>query len=982
MQVWLGEDLLSPGTSRGVIQHPTTGFIYVAAYSGVLEFDGVRWRTIPLPSKKAVQALAVDRRGRVWYASFSWFGWLAPDAVGELQPVPFAERIPGLASPLIEPLGLLAVDDGVLLVLRKQVCFFPEAGGSPTLFNLHQPLSGWWIMDGRPWLAFADGTRFIVREGRLDPAPKGAPRVLAATATMLLTLRGPMERTASLPPPSDLAKEQTSAAIPLRDGRFAYGTGSGLFIADRTGKIVQRITRASGLPSNRIYGLTEDREGAVWLALSDGVIRVQLDSPFARHGQSADDELTVSSVERIGTQLIGSNSEGIVEVLPTGGLRKVTSLPITPAELIASASPNLAAMALGRLMPSSEKVPGFVPSGMTSPRVLRVSTEPGLFVWGKIDGLWLCRTEGDTWKPLGRIAGLRGRCDPWFEAPAGVIWATVGAASVRIDFRGGARLDPPFSPTLWRERFTSVELPDSYKFTDSITFPLGPHYMCNVGTTLLRYDAATDRFVPADRIEGWAALTETRPTLASGRAARDGTTLIRFREPDGRVVRLKADKLGQWQVSHVISPPPGLADALASFDELTHTLWLTRPRTMVSVDLDWKPSAPPAPFSAVIRRIEHLDGTPLTSRRDPSTPAAPLALTSAQTTLRAAFAAPAYYPNHKGETHTVFRTRLNGLDKDWTPWSAEPFRDFTNLPWRTLTLRVQARDQTGRESTEDSLVLAIAAPWWATRVAFLGYGALGLCAVAGLVNIRTRAAHARAERLEAIVAERTAELATKNTELTRLHRLELDEKTAARLAEEKTRLEMLRYQLNPHFLANSLAALRTLVGPSATGAREMIERLASFCRMALTRRDETATVRDEIEMLRAYLDTEKSRWRDMLDTTIEADPATLDLPLPPFLLLPLVENAIKYGGQTSPDVLRIRVAFALAPDGQFLITITNTGTWLTPDPTRADSTGIGLDNIRQRLRRHYPDAHEFTTEAKDGHVIARLRLNLSLSSLS
>jgi LytS/YehU family sensor histidine kinase len=319
---------------------------------------------------------------------------------------------------------------------------------------------------------------------------------------------------------------------------------------------------------------------------------------------------------------------------------------------------------------------------------------------------------------------------------------------------------------------------------------------------------------------------------------------------------------------------------------------------------------------------------------------------------------------------------LDALDADWTPWTAEPFREFTNLPWRSFTFRVQARDAAGRESREDSVAFAIAAPWWATRGAVAGYALLASCGIFGLVSVRTRTLRRRAAHLETVVVARTAELATKNVELTRLHQLELDEKTAARLAEEKTRLEMLRYQLNPHFLANSLAALRTLVGPQATGARNMIEQLAAFCRMALTRRDETATVRDEIEMLRAYLDTEKSRWRDLLEVTIDADPAVLDVPLPAFLLLPLVENAIKYGGQTTPEKLSLRLTFAADAGGTLVITIANTGCWIPPEKTgnTAESGHIGLDNLRQRLRRHFPDAHEFSTAEANGWVVARLIL--------
>lgn len=222
--------------------------------------------------------------------------------------------------------------------------------------------------------------------------------------------------------------------------------------------------------------------------------------------------------------------------------------------------------------------------------------------------------------------------------------------------------------------------------------------------------------------------------------------------------------------------------------------------------------------------------------------------------------------------------------------------------------------------------------------------------------------------------EAEARLAASNAELARLRQLEFDEKVAAQLSEEKARLEVLRYQLNPHFLYNSLNSIYGLLFESARDAGEMVLRLSDFCRATLTSApDDLPTLGAEIDALRSYLDVEKVRWGEKLQLEFAVAPAVAELRLPPFLLLPLVENAIKYGSRTSPDVLRLRIAACRA--GEVLhIEIANTGRWLAPDPTRPESTGIGLENLRQRLRRYYPDAHAFTTEAADGWVTARLAI--------
>lgn len=229
--------------------------------------------------------------------------------------------------------------------------------------------------------------------------------------------------------------------------------------------------------------------------------------------------------------------------------------------------------------------------------------------------------------------------------------------------------------------------------------------------------------------------------------------------------------------------------------------------------------------------------------------------------------------------------------------------------------------------------------------------------------------------LGTVVARRNeveSRLAASNAELGRLRRLEFDEKMAARLAEEQARLEVLRYQLNPHFLYNALNSIYGLLFDDARAAGEMVLRLSEFCRATLTGpAAELPTLRNEAEALRKYLDVEKVRWGERLDVELDVAPEAADVRLPPFLLMPLVENAIKYGGATSPDVLHVGIR--ARRDGERLqVDVINSGRWMPEDARPLGSTGVGLQNLRHRLRRYYPESHAFATESRDGFVIARL----------
>ncbi|MEE4451921.1 sensor histidine kinase [Novosphingobium resinovorum] len=187
-------------------------------------------------------------------------------------------------------------------------------------------------------------------------------------------------------------------------------------------------------------------------------------------------------------------------------------------------------------------------------------------------------------------------------------------------------------------------------------------------------------------------------------------------------------------------------------------------------------------------------------------------------------------------------------------------------------------------------------------------------------------------------------------------------------------LAMLRYQLNPHFLFNTLNSISTLVLLKQTEpANAMLSRLSSFLRYTLINKPSArVTVEQEVETLQLYLDIERMRFEERLRTTFTIDPATETGLLPSLLLQPLVENAIKYAVSQQEAGAEITVATQLV--GPMLrITVSDTGPGLqspttdnrlsgmTYDGGEPVSTGVGLSNIRDRLSQAYGENHRFET---------------------
>jgi two-component system LytT family sensor kinase len=187
----------------------------------------------------------------------------------------------------------------------------------------------------------------------------------------------------------------------------------------------------------------------------------------------------------------------------------------------------------------------------------------------------------------------------------------------------------------------------------------------------------------------------------------------------------------------------------------------------------------------------------------------------------------------------------------------------------------------------------------------------------------------------------------------------------------ETELKMLRSQINPHFLFNSLNSISSLTVTNPEKAREMVVKLSEFMRYALSRKDEQpVSLQNELENLRLYLDIEKVRFGDKLTTEETIDPACLDFKIPVMLLQPLYENAVKHGVYESTECVRI-VTKARFIDCCIEIIISNN---YDPTPSLKRGTGTGLLNVSRRLELFYGKNGSITTSKENGIYTVTLYL--------
>lgn len=193
------------------------------------------------------------------------------------------------------------------------------------------------------------------------------------------------------------------------------------------------------------------------------------------------------------------------------------------------------------------------------------------------------------------------------------------------------------------------------------------------------------------------------------------------------------------------------------------------------------------------------------------------------------------------------------------------------------------------------------------------------------------------------------------------HRLEEQEKLLL-----AAKIEALKSQINPHFLFNTLTSISSLIRSQPETARMLIIKLSALLRRLLRSHEHFVTLRDELESVDEYLDIEVVRFGPKLRVSKEIDPDTMELIVPSMILQPLVENSIKHGLSRKVGAGTITIR-SYREHGRAIIEVEDDGMGFLPD--RLDqpmSGGIGLSNVRERLRVIYGATYQLKLASEPG----------------
>jgi signal transduction histidine kinase/ligand-binding sensor domain-containing protein len=773
------------------------GVLYVGNGDGVLVFDGSSWGLIENEMQSDVRWLARDENGRIYVSGTGEFGYLAPDEVGQMRYVSLLPFVDESLRDFQDVWTIHATPGGIFFQSRDRVFRFRP--GQSNGEGEHWEVDSW-DPEGRFLFAFWIDETYYVHQGEvglmrlvgdslkvIPGSERFANERLQVMLPLLSESGGSVEGKillglfnsglfvfdgATFEPYrseiDELLKENTLyKGLVLPGGRYGFATlNAGFLVTDRQGKLRLRLDVESGLGSNNVLSMYLDRHGSLWLGPESGICRVETSSRLTRFDATrgllggTNDVLRHNGTLYVATGaglyfLDGRESvfrpvAGVVAGNPQswdlaeveGDLLAATGTGIyrvdgTRAELIRlNAGGDYLPWALRQSKQSRDHVFVGLSTGLG---LLRRNpsgqwVDDGLIVESLDDVVSVVEdSPGDLWLGLANTGATRVR------------WNGVNDSNPQIDTYGdasGLPLPGYVFADMIEDRVLFATDDGLYRFIeDSGSFELDPDL--NV--------IATDS---GSRVEGFWAIED-----AEGRVwvtAGEHVAVITRGLEGGAFV----DRVPVLQ----IADEPGAT----VFPDLNGVVWLGLNTGLLRYDTSINAERG-SDYRALIRRVI-VDGDSLIYAGSAGAAEAETArLGYADNALRFEFAAPTFVR----PMETEFQSMLEGFNSEWSAWSTENRRDYTNLPFGQYRFRIRARNVFQEMSTEADYTFAISPPWYRTWWAYAAYLLVFVAGVFGTDRLqrrrllrkeqeraRLREAELRAEAAEAQAATAEAERRT------------------------------------------------------------------------------------------------------------------------------------------------------------------------------------------------------------------------------
>jgi len=777
------------GTQNWGIAQDKNGFMYFANNDGVLRFDGIHWDLIEIYRSAPVRSVAVDRENRVFVGLNNDFGMLQQNETGppffqsirHLLPDPdiqfddiwkIHELPQGIVFQSFDYLFLLSNNN--IEVIKPETRFLFSFNVNGRLF-LHEPEVGLFeyingMINKVPWAGDLKNTEIWsileIKDNHL----------LIGTRNngIYKFENGALDKWDT--PAADLIeKNKLFSASKIMVSHFVFGTIlDGIVVTDAEGNILQHINRDRGLQNNTVLSVFTDRKNNLWLGLDNGIDFIETNSPLSFFTEN--EGLGAGyCTEVFNNKLYLGTNQGLYvksfdrfsEIddpfrLVQNTIGQVWSLEVFEEQLICGHNSGTFIIQNDTAVKISDEEGAW--------KYIRLKNSPEILLGGHYNGLALLRKGTNGWTFFKKVNGFNESSRFIFEDDNGMIWMSHGGKGI---FR--VRLnDAKDSVTHYRLYSDAQGLPSN---ENNILFSLQNQFYVSGIDGIYTYHESSDSFKITSRFEQLSSLDGQLLTLKT-----DASENIWFiAQHESGVLRRNED----LNYTKITAPFKQLDNKYVNGFEFVYPY--NSDHVFFGLDNGFahysskilKPYS--EEFQCFITKVE-MPSVDSTIYFNPNYLNAGVEVPFRKNAFRFHFAAPFY----ENTTQLQFSYYLDNYSEEWSDWTTDSYRDFTNLPEGYYTLKVKAKNIYGVESEVAAFGFTILPPWHRSQLAYSIYFILGVLLIFFIVKfVRHRIELSRKKQAQ----KHEAEL-QKKEEIFQRQAL-VAEKEIIRLRNEKLQSEML-----------------------------------------------------------------------------------------------------------------------------------------------------------------------------------------------
>ncbi|WP_031528061.1 sensor histidine kinase [Dyadobacter crusticola] len=729
------------------ITQDSTGMMYFANFAGVLEFDGVSWTTIQTENVTRVSALTTDRKGRVLVGGNGEFGYLAYDSLGVHRFVSLSAKLKEKPGQVIQ---ILPEKNGAWFV-SDQINFFWDGRNVKSYKHGLSIQSAFPFGQGaviyarnKGFMLLNDGKFSAVTTAQNVPALLDLVAVvpLADNSAMLLTtsqgaylLKGNHVENIEGNANPVLISNKATSAVRMQNGKIAISmAANGMLIVNPDGNIAYPIFAYGDMEDSQVSAMFSDREHNLWLALNNGIARLDLPSPISVFDGTSGLKGSVTAVTRFGNKIIVGTLTGLHSIENN----QVAHLTAFPGSCLGfSEAGGFLYVASNKGLFQLSKTGGLSTLSNDFSLAVTASADGNKLFVGLQDGLAVFKKTGSGWQKE-RIKSITEQITGITEFPTGTFWLeTLSNGILKFDYTTGAA-----------RKFAAPQGISSPLYNKLAVF--GNRLIVTNKDGLFEYHSNADRFTRAD----W--LSEK---VWFDRVQGDSEGNIWTTRGDKKSVNFFRKK-GQSNAFELIEKPFLPIAAIpfqVIFPDQDGVAWLGGDQGLYRLDMR-QGEQRRLIYPVLLRKVSTRDGG-LPVYRDASRDR--ISLDHRQNSLIFEFALPSFHSNQE----VAYQYLLENYDKGWSEWGTIARKEYSGLPSGSYVFKVRARDIYGNISGEATFPLLIRTPWFRQWYMIALYALVFAVMIYYAVRWRLRAILREKQELENLIRERTEEVVSQKEEL-------------------------------------------------------------------------------------------------------------------------------------------------------------------------------------------------------------------------